>query len=88
MTDEMMDLWNTPMRAEVEMLQQEKHLWTEEREKLEETIRNTRAEREHLERSVNTSIVRPLLRMVNLIQEVQTNNYNVLYSHLLVCRDP
>ncbi len=51
LTDEMMEtILSTPMRAEVEMLQREKVMWGEEREKMEQSIRDIRAERECVER--------------------------------------
>lgn len=43
---------STPMRAEVEMLQREKVMWGEEREKMEQAIKDVRAERESVERWV------------------------------------
>lgn len=52
LTDEMMDemLLTTPMRAEVEMLQREKELWRDEQEKLQQTMRDVRADRDSVER--------------------------------------
>lgn len=53
LTDEMMEtILSTPMRAEVEMLQREKVMWGEEREKMEQAIKDVRAERESVERWV------------------------------------
>lgn len=48
--EELMDpLLSAPMRAEVEMLQKEKEMWEEEREKLEQATRDVRTEKENVE---------------------------------------
>lgn len=53
LTDEMMEsILNTPMRAEVEMLQREKEMWREEQEKLQQTMSEVRADRDSVERWV------------------------------------
>lgn len=49
--DEMMDPFLTaPMRAEVEMLQKEKEMWEEDREKLKQAANDVRRDKESIER--------------------------------------